>query len=37
VWQEVRHAAEATLEKYTLQDLVDKRNAHQQVDLMYYI
>jgi Rrf2 family transcriptional regulator, cysteine metabolism repressor len=35
--KEVRHAAEATLEKYTLQDLVDKRNAHQQVDLMYYI
>ncbi len=37
VWQEVRQAAEARLEKYTLQDLVDKRNARQQVDLMYYI
>lgn len=37
VWQEVRQAAEAVLEKYTLQDLVDKRNAHQQIDLMYYI
>jgi len=37
VWQEVRRGAEAVLEKYTLQDLVDKRNARQQVDLMYYI
>ena len=37
VWQEVRQSAEAVLEKYTLQDLVDKRNARQQVDLMYYI
>lgn len=37
VWQEVRQAAEDRLEKYTLQDLVDKRNARQQVDLMYYI
>ncbi len=37
VWQEVRQAAETVLEKYTLQDLVDKRNAHQQIDLMYYI
>ncbi|MEO0705393.1 MAG: Rrf2 family transcriptional regulator, partial [Cyanobacteria bacterium J06649_5] len=37
VWQEVRQSAEGVLEKYTLQDLVDKRNARQQVDLMYYI
>ena len=37
VWQEVRHSAESVLEGYTLQDLVDKRNARQQVDLMYYI
>ncbi|MGB3299180.1 MAG: Rrf2 family transcriptional regulator [Phormidesmis sp.] len=37
VWHEVRQAAEDRLEKYTLQDLVDKRNARQQVDLMYYI
>ena len=37
VWQEVRRGAEAVLEKYTLQDLVDKRNSRQQVDLMYYI
>ncbi|MGB3293079.1 MAG: Rrf2 family transcriptional regulator [Phormidesmis sp.] len=37
LWQEVRQAAETVLEKHTLQDLVDKRNARQQVDLMYYI
>ena len=37
VWQEARRAAETVLEGYTLQDLVDKRNARQQVDLMYYI
>jgi len=37
VWHEVRQGAEAVLEKYTLQDLVDQRNARQQVDLMYYI
>ncbi|NEQ30281.1 MAG: Rrf2 family transcriptional regulator [Leptolyngbya sp. SIO4C5] len=37
VWQEARQAAEAILQKYTLQDLVDKRNAKRQLDLMYYI
>ncbi len=37
VWGEVRQSAEAVLQKYTLQDLVDKRNAKQQVDIMYYI
>lgn len=37
VWQEARTSAETVLEGYTLQDLVDKRNARQQVDLMYYI
>ena len=37
VWQETRTAAESILSKYTLQDLVDKRNARQQMDLMYYI
>ena len=37
VWQDVRGAAETVLEKHTLQDLVEKRNARQQVDLMYYI
>ena len=37
VWQAVRGAAEAVLENHTLQDLVEKRNARQQIDLMYYI
>ncbi|PSN13159.1 transcriptional regulator [filamentous cyanobacterium CCP5] len=37
VWQEVRTAAEDMLQKYTLQDLLDKRTAKQQVDYMYYI
>lgn len=37
VWQEVRQAAETVLQKYTLQDLTEKRNTKQQVDFMYYI
>jgi Rrf2 family cysteine metabolism transcriptional repressor len=37
VWQEVRQAAEAVLQKYTLQDLQERCNAKQQVDIMYYI
>jgi len=37
VWQEVRQAAEAVLQKYTLQDLLERRNAKQQLDIMYYI
>ncbi len=37
VWQEVGQAADAVLQKYTLQDLTEKRNSRQQLDLMYYI
>ena len=37
VWQEVRKSIESVLEGYTLQDLVDKRNAKHQMNLMYYI
>ncbi|NJN88645.1 MAG: Rrf2 family transcriptional regulator [Leptolyngbyaceae cyanobacterium SL_7_1] len=37
VWQETRQAAEAVLQRYTLQDLVDKRDARRQLDIMYYI
>lgn len=37
VWQETRQAAEAVLQKYTLQDLLERCRAKQQVDLMYYI
>jgi Rrf2 family protein len=37
VWQEAGQAAIAVLQKYTLQDLMEKRNSRQQLDLMYYI
>ena len=37
IWQEVCQAAEAVLQKYTLQDLWERRNTKQQVDFMYYI
>lgn len=37
VWQEAGHAAESVLQKYTLQDLTDKRDARRQLDIMYYI
>jgi len=36
-WQTVRQAAEAVLHKQTLQNLLDKCKAKQQVDIMYYI
>lgn len=37
VWQEVQQAAEAVLQKYTLQDLLERRDTRKQVDFMYYI
>lgn len=37
IWQEASRAADAVLQKYTLQDLADKRSSRQQLDLMYYI
>lgn len=37
IWQEARQAANAVLQKYTLQDLCDRRDARQQLDFMYYI
>ncbi len=37
VWQEARQAKEAVLQGYTLQDLAERRDAQQQLDLMYYI
>jgi Rrf2 family protein len=37
IWQEAGRAADAVLQKYTLQDLAEKRDARQQLDLMYYI
>lgn len=36
-WQDARRAAEDVLHKQTLQDLVERCRAKQQVDLMYYI
>lgn len=37
VWQEVCQAAEAVLKHCTLQDLLERRNASQPTDIMYYI
>lgn len=37
VWLEARQAANSVLEKYTLQDLCDRRTIRQQKELMYYI
>ena len=37
LWQEAYQAANAVLQRYTLQDLCDKRDARRQLDIMYYI
>lgn len=37
IWQEAGRAAESVLQKYTLQDLSEKRDARVQLDIMYYI
>lgn len=37
IWQEAGQAADAILQKYTLQDLAEKRNTKRQIDIMYYI
>ncbi|MBW4561300.1 MAG: Rrf2 family transcriptional regulator [Mojavia pulchra JT2-VF2] len=37
IWQEARQAANSVLEKYTLQDLCDRRGQQKQRELMYYI
>lgn len=37
VWQEAHQAANSVLQRYTLQDLCDKRDARRQLDIMYYI
>lgn len=37
IWQEVRQASWAVLEKYTLQDLCEQRDVRQQQNPMYYI
>lgn len=37
VWQASSQAAQAVLQRHTLQDLCDQRDARQQLDIMYYI
>ncbi|MEM8604012.1 MAG: Rrf2 family transcriptional regulator [Cyanobacteria bacterium P01_H01_bin.121] len=37
IWDEVDQAVETILQKYTLQDLLERRNARRQLDIMYYI
>lgn len=37
VWQEACQASDTVLQKYTLQDLLEKRDARRQLDFMYYI
>jgi Rrf2 family protein len=37
IWQEACKAADAVLQKYTLQNLAEKRDARRQLNIMYYI
>ncbi|AFZ21120.1 rrf2 family protein, putative transcriptional regulator [Allocoleopsis franciscana PCC 7113] len=37
IWQEVHDRADEVLQKYTLQELCEKRDARRQLDIMYYI
>jgi Rrf2 family protein len=37
IWQEACQAANSVLQKYTLQDLCEKRDSRRQLDIMYYI
>jgi len=37
VWQEARQAANSVLQKYTLQDLCERRATRRNMELMYYI
>lgn len=37
IWQEAHQAANAVFQKYTLQDLCERRDSRRQLDLMYYI
>jgi Rrf2 family protein len=37
IWQEVGKATELVLQRYTLQDLAERRDARKQLDIMYYI
>jgi Rrf2 family protein len=37
IWQEASRAANSVFQKYTLQDLCEKRDSRRQLDIMYYI
>jgi Rrf2 family protein len=37
VWMEAGQASDAILQKYTLQDIAEKRESRQRLDIMYYI
>ncbi len=37
IWQEAHAASESILQRYTLQDICEKRDARRQLDIMYYI
>ncbi|MBH8574620.1 Rrf2 family transcriptional regulator [Nostocaceae cyanobacterium CENA369] len=37
IWQEACQAANSVLQKYTLQDVCEKRDSRRQLDVMYYI
>ncbi|MFN6567700.1 Rrf2 family transcriptional regulator [Dendronalium sp. ChiSLP03b] len=37
IWQEACQTANSVLQKYTLQDLCEKRDSREQLDIMYYI
>lgn len=37
IWQEARDAAHSALQRYTLQDLYERRKAKQQEGMMFYI
>jgi Rrf2 family protein len=37
LWNEAHQAAQSVLQRYTLQDLCEKRDARRQLDIMYYI
>jgi Rrf2 family protein len=37
VWQQAGEAANSVLQKYTLQDLCDRRKSQERITLMYYI
>ena len=37
IWQEARQATSSVWQKYSLQDLCERRTVRQQIELMYYI